>query len=254
MGGFFLYMAQLQFSDTTNKLGLIQACETICGLGDTGISGNTQLLKEFTRHINKVQSEMWTWIFFSYGGWQFEDANQSGQPNASQTLTSGTSEYTPPTGTHGIRGVEVQDTGGVWHTLAPLTPEEIRQRQAISEFFKTASNPMYYTLVGNKITIYPAPNYTQASSLKVFYDREMVAFASTDTTKIPGIPSVFHDDIPVGASIEWLSLNKPASRVLEQKMAEWAKAERKIKKFFTQRYEERYPGRFGTTDFSLQNI
>jgi hypothetical protein len=247
-------MASLQFSDTTSKLGIIQACEDIGNFKDAEISGTTSLLKTFTRHINKAQSEIWMWIFNAYGGWQFEDSNQSGQPNASQTLTSGTSEYAMPTGTHAIRGVEVTDSAGPVRALAPLTEEEIRQRQAVGEFFKTASSPMYYVPMGVKIKLFPAPNYTLASGLTVYFDREMVAFASTATTATPGFPSAFHDAVPVGATLEWLRVHKPGSDVTKAQEIEWQKWQAKITKFFQQRYEQMYPPRFTTGDETRQYI
>lgn len=247
-------MAQLQFSDTTNKLGIIQACEDIGNFKDAEISGTTALLKTFTRHINKAQSEIWTWIFNAYGGWQFEDSNQTPPPNATQTLTSGTQDYSLPTGTHAVRGIEVKDSAGTWHALAPLTEEEIRQRQAVSEFFKTSSNPMYYTLTGDKVSLYPPPNYTLSNALKVYFDREMVAFASTATTATPGFPSAFHDAVPVGATLEWLRVHKPGSEVTKTQEVEWQKWQVKITKFFQQRYEQMYPPRFTVGDETRQYI
>ena len=42
----------MQFSDTTNKNGIIQQIEFRTNLGDTGISGDATLLKQFTGQIN----------------------------------------------------------------------------------------------------------------------------------------------------------------------------------------------------------
>lgn len=257
--------ASLTFSDTSTKLGIIQACEDTCALGDAGISGQATTLKVFTRYVNKTMSDIWTTIFFSYGGWQYDDSNQTTLPTATDTLTASQVSYALPTGTHGIRSIQIKDTGGVWHELSPLTQEQILQRQADTEFLKTASMPVYYVPVGDSIRIYPPSNFTQAASFKVSFDREMTAFASSDTTRVPGIPTAFHDAIPCGASLEWYRVNRAGSEQYQELKSEWEGNPtrqgtrnggwlNKIGKFYRQRYEQLYPPRFTTMDTTKQYV
>ena len=206
------------FSDTTNLLGIVQLCENYCNLGRTGISGSSNLLKEFTAYANKTNRDVWRMIFDVYGGWQYDDSNQTDLPEATCTLTSGTDVYAVPTVTLTIIGIEVKDDGGVWHALTPLTDEKIRETGSETEFLDTDSDPKYYKLIGDTIRLYPGPDYTQAASLKVFYDRGSHDFVSTDTTATPGFVSEFHDIVPVGASMAyWFS--KPQGTDAYNKLA-----------------------------------
>lgn len=252
--GFFRFRRQvinlffMVFSDTTNKLGIIQACERYTALGDATISGTTQTLKEFTAHVNQHSRKVWHMIFMAYGGWQYDDGNQSDLPAATATLTSGQTSYALPTGALTIRGIEVKDTGNVWHQLKPITEEMIGEFGGMGEFFKTSGVPLYYQLVGQSIRVYPASNWTQASSWKVFFDRGSVAFANTDTTATPGFASEYHDILPIGASIEWLKINQPESTKLQVLRVDYAEYETKIKQFYTMRFQQMFPPRIRVRD------
>lgn len=244
----------LAFSNTTSKLGIIQACESYCNLGDTGISGNATLLKEFTRYINEVNSRVWHMIFMSYGGWQYDDGNQVDLPAASDTITSGQTSYALPPTALTVRGVEVKDEGGIWTPLVAITEEMIRDRQAMGEFFKTSGSPLYYQLVGNTVRIYPASNYTQAASFKVFFDRASFAFASDDTTDTPGFASEYHGILPIGASIQWLMSRRPESASLAQLKADFAVYEKNLKAFYQERFRQFFPPRIRTADIIREYV
>ena len=216
------------FSNTgTEKNGILQACERYTRLGDATITGTASYLAEFTNYCNEVNREIWTIIFRNYGGWQYEDSNQTDLPAASSTLTSGQTSYALPSGSLTVRGIEVQDSSGKWTALQPITEEQIRNGFAIGStsgqigsgtngamgaFLTTSGTPQYFELVGQTVRIYPAASWTQASSFKVFYDRGSVDFLTTDITpgtKQPGFASEFHDLIPLGACCIWYESNSP---------------------------------------------
>jgi len=238
----------MQFSDTTNKLGIIQSCERYMRLGDAGISGNAQLLLEFTAHINQVNRETWALIFDAYGGWQYDDSNQTDLPAAVDTITADQVSYALPTGALTIRGIEVKDEGGVWHQLKPITEEQIRDSQAMGEFYKTSGQPLFYQVVGDTVRVFPASDYTQASSFKVFFDRGSVAFASTDTTKAPGFYSEFHSVIPIGASLERLKIEEPDNSQVQWLDARYKEYQRDIVKFYGKRLSQLFPPRVTVRD------
>lgn len=229
------------FSDTTNKLGILQACERYTRLGDAGITGDAQLLLEFTAHCNKASREIWHNIFMAYGGWQYDDSNQTDLPASTDTLTSGQTSYALPSGALTVRGIEVKDTGGIWNALEPITEEMIRERQAMGEFFKVSGVPLYYQMVGQTVRMYPASNWTQASSFKVFYDRGSVAFASTDTTKTPGFVSEYHDIIPIMASLEYLKYMKPEDPTMVVLSNDKKEYEAKIERFYSEKFRQMFP-------------
>lgn len=242
------FIMSLAFSDTTAKLGIIQSCENYTNLGDAGISGNATYLKEFTRYINESGSRVWSMIFSAYGGWQYEDANQTNLPAASDTLTSGQTSYALPSGSLTVRGIEVKDTGGVWRKLNPITEEQIRDRQAMGEFYKTAATPLFYQMIGQTVRIFPAANWTQSESFKVFFDRGSVAFTSTDTTATPGFASEFHGILPIMASIQWLISKRPDSSNLALLRQEEANYIQRLKQFYQEKFHQMFPPRITTAD------
>lgn len=242
------FIMSLVFSDTSTYLGLIQACEDYTNLGSTGISGNAVLLKTFTRHINEAGSRVWSMIFSAYGGWQYEDANQTNLPAAADTLTADQTSYALPTGSLTVRGIEVKDTGGTWTALQPITEEQIRDHQAMGEFYKTAGTPLYYQMVGQTARIFPAANWTQASSFKVFFDRGSVAFASTNTTETPGFAGEFHGILPIMASIQWLTYKRPESKNLALLRQEEAAYIQRLKQFYSEKFHQMFPPRITTAD------
>jgi len=244
----------LVFNDTSTYLGIIQACEDYTNLGSTGISGNTVLLKTFTRHINEANSRVWSMIFESYGGWQYDDSNQTDLPAASDTLTADQTSYALPTGSLTVRGIEVKDTGGIWHKLTPITEEQIRDRQAMGEFYKTSATPLFYQIVGQTVRIFPAANWTQSASFKVFFDRGSVAFASTDTTATPGFAGEFHGILPIMASIQWLISKRPESGNLALLRQEEAAYIQRLKQFYQEKFHQMFPPRITTADIIREYI
>lgn len=242
------------FSDTTTKLGILQGAEDRSSLGDTGVTGNAYLLKIFTGYVNQWNRKVWHWIFEAYGGWQYDDANQTDLPAASATLTANQTTYALPLGALSVRGVEVKDTGGVWQTLTGITEEQIRERQALGEFFKTPSSPLFYQLVGQTVRIFPASNYTQTASFKVFFDRGSVAFASTDTTATPGFVSEYHDILPIGAALEYLKIKVPGSPTLPQLRLDTQELEKNIKTYYQRKFAEMFPPRITVRDSLRENL
>lgn len=259
----------MQFSDTSNKLGIIQACEHYTNLGDAGISGVTQTLKVFTALINEIQRRVWHTIFMSYGGWQFDDSNQTDLPAAVATLTSGQTSYAIPSGALTVRGVEIKDASNNWTALQPLTEEEIRDgiytggvsgrissysNGAMGSFLSTSGTPLYYQMVGDSIRIFPAANYTQASSFKVFFDRGTVAFAYTDTTKVPGFASEYHGILPIGASIEYLMVKQPTNPTLGSLNARYQEFQKNIGDYYALRYMQMFPPKLRVRDSSCESM
>ena len=88
-------MAQgLVFSDTTNKAGLIQDCETLLGFDDAGISGNTALLKRFTVLLNLALRKTELLILQNSNPlWRWDSSEYSDLLRATATLVVGQREH-----------------------------------------------------------------------------------------------------------------------------------------------------------------
>jgi hypothetical protein len=209
----------MQFSETTNRSGIIQACEDYCNLGATGISGNTGRLQSFTRWVNDGGREIWSVIVRSAHNWIYDDSNQTDLPQAATDLEDGVGKYSIPNGALRIRRIEIKDENDVWTVITPYALENLPE--AVDEFYSENGIPTYWRVVGTTIELKPAPNYDKTGGLKVYFDRECVSFVTTDTTAVPGFASTFHDALAKYASIQWLRIKEPQSGTLAKLEAEW---------------------------------
>ena len=217
-------------------------------IGDaTGID-TTNELKQITRAANEANRQIWSWIFDAYGGWVYDDGNNSDLPTSTTTLTADQQQYTLPVEALTVRAVEVKDEGGVWHVLTPTTEELIRQVQAEAEFNKTSGQPNFYVPYDRLVKLYPPPNYTQAASLRLSFDRGSVQFDSTDISQTPGFASEFHGAIPAGASY-FIAKNKKLSNISTLR-EDWFLYEGKIKQFYQKRYQNMFPPKVHVSDYA----
>lgn len=196
-------------------------------------------LKQITRAANEALRIIWSWIFDAYGGWQYDDGNQTDLPSATTALVASQQKYTLPSEALTVRDASVQDQGSQWRDLEPITLEEITARGAEEEFLSTPGDPIYYRPVAGLVKLYPAPNYSQAASLRVRFDRAAVQFASTDTTKKPGFAAEFHGAVPAGASA-FIAKNKNHKNT-ERLERDWLRYEERIKSFYKRRFAELNP-------------
>lgn len=196
----------IPFSDTTNKTGMIQKCERILFSSDYGrISGNTTLLAEFTDRINQALDDVAIKMFQADNTWHFDDSEHSDFPEATTDLVASQSDYALANTHMIIDRVEVKDEAGNWRKLKPIAEQDIPL--AIGEFMDTPADPIYYNLKSNSVILYPAPDYAQDDSLKVYFQRPMEYFATSDTTKTAGIPSLFQILVPMYASLYYAQDN-----------------------------------------------
>lgn len=207
---------------------------------------------------NMRMREIWTWIFDAYGGWQYDDANNSDLPEATATLTLNQSFYAFPTSANAIVGISVKNNANSnWYRLTPLTLETIQSRAGSeADFLTVSSQPAYYRPVADGFKIYPASNYTQASSIKVYVDRGISAFTTTDTTKEPGFDSLFHEGVAIGMALDYAKKN--SLDVLKNLQREWDGDEdttgreggfkRRVKKHYSARFQQMFPPRMTVRD------
>lgn len=205
----------MQFNDTSNLTGLVQEAERITQLGVAGISGNTNLLKAFTARFNIALDRFFTLAFKSDGRWSFDDLNQTTAPLESINLVSGTEKYALDTFTSeiiGILRVEILDSTGVGKVLKRFDPNTVSV-QSLPQYNSVAGTPDSYNLFGKYIYLYPKPSYSSTGGLSLYIQRNKSAFVSTDTTKAPGIPSIFHEFLARYASLPFLIERQMSSRL-----------------------------------------
>ena len=236
----------MQFSDATTNQGLVQDITFLLGI-DT----NAYSIQDRTRNINARYSMVWSMIFESYGGWQFIDDNVSdattGVPYTDTNLVSGTGLYALPSSALTVNGVEAL-LGGTWNRLTAITHETAMDREIDSD--TTSNNPVYYMVQGDVIRLFPTPNTSTTSGLRVYFDRDVSTFTYTDTTKAPGFASPFHRMLSVGAALDYAIARGVAKKADLQNL--WNDYEFRLRKFYSKRWKDRQPARISRRSSTLE--
>jgi hypothetical protein len=161
--------------------------------------------------------------------------NQGNVPILTKNIVSGTASYPLDTFSNeiiSILRVEVTDSASVVHVLSRLTRSSITS-EGLPEMGTPTGIPTQYDLIGKYIYLYPTPNYNSTGGLALYVERNKVAFISTDTTKEPGIPSLFHMYIARYASLPFLIENSKPSK--NDVAAQIQQDEVEIKNYFNNR-------------------
>jgi hypothetical protein len=194
------------FSNTgTEKNGLLQDCEQLVFNSYGTISGNTELLADFTNRINRSYDKLATLIMSVDNRWQWDDSNYTTDlPIAQTDLVDGQKDYTLSLEHLRIVKVQVKDSAGnilTAHSKDIHDPEG----RAIYDEAPTAVEgiPIIYDKFGNTLRLYPTPNYDAVGGLIVHFQRQPSYFATTDTTKSPGVASLFHRFLSLDASTDY---------------------------------------------------
>lgn len=229
----------MQFSDTSLQQGIIQTCELLLDLGNGGISGNNNLLAQFVNLVNRANDNVISQILQMEGDWVFDDSVYTTFPIATSNLVttpgSEQSDYLLPKAYDGSQGsqnsasflrlikVNVMDAGGNYQTVYPISESMVED--PLETTFKNAGFPRYYKLFKRSVFLYPAPlasQVTATNGIKIFFQRDKVDFTSSDTTRQPGFPSIYHYLLPLEASEAWAAIKGMKQLpFIQQKKAEF---------------------------------
>lgn len=231
----------MQFNDTSNLNGLIQSCEDWTGLGDGQISGDTTMLKRFTRLINTSYHKIVTMILDSQDESDFDDVNH-GNTGFIKTynLTADTQSILLPASDKilKLKRVEVTYDGVTWRHAQPIDINEYggtADATTVNGLF-SVSEP-YYDVHGSYIFLYPIPTANVTGGLKIWASREIDEFTTADTTQEPGIAEPFHEFIALDASLTYGSQHGLANtNVMSVKAIEY---EARLRNFYGTRQEDR---------------
>lgn len=203
----------MQFSDTTNKNGIIQNCESLCNLGDAGISGNATLLAKFVGFINQSNQRVASALMQVDKRWIFDDSNYTDFPRGAGTLVANQKDYTLPAATISGDASTLLSVVKIAVLDNNSTPQERVltltdwDESALNNAYVNPGLPTVYKLVSNSIKMWPAPTSTYctlASGLIVYFKRTPVPFTTSSTTTQPGFMSSFHDILQLEASGQYL--------------------------------------------------
>lgn len=206
------------WNDTTTGLGIIQGCEADCGLGATGITGNTQLFKDFTRWANDWHKRAASIVMMAFDGHDFDDPNYTTAPTGTFTGVSATRDYNFDSAYKmlKIKRVEVTYDGTNYVVATPFDDND--QRTAVKGTIANvdadfSTDSPRYDLLANGFKLYPNFTAAQVSAggkIYVEFYRAPRDFATSGTdTYEPGFDLQFHKIVQLGASWEYCKLYKP---------------------------------------------
>ena len=230
----------MQFNDTTSRTGLIQECEGLLGMETKTISGNTTLLKDFTRRINNRYSQVDYLIFEFHGGWKYDDLNKADLPIATADLVNDQDNYEIPDESLEIDGIAIQETNS--GNFIKLTPSRKSQAE-LEELYTVSGFPEVYKLVGRSIFLYPTPSTDQTATsdaLKVYFSRSSTSFTDTNTDLEPGFAKPLHRMLAIGGALDYC-LSYEMFEKANQLRGEWNEYVRGLKTHYTSRFKELRP-------------
>ena len=199
----------MEFNDVTNKNGILQNCESLCNLGDSGITNNATLKAKFTGWINTALDKVATAILTVDKNWHWDDVASYGNfAVATCNLVSGQRDYVLPRATNSsdiatlwkVYKVRIKNTNGNWFEIAPLASDTDENDD------NSSGSPTYYRLLGNSIRLSDSPNssVTLTAGIQVWFQRAFVKFVVGDTTKQPAFMSSHHHLLQLDASASYL--------------------------------------------------
>lgn len=184
----------LQFSDTTNRIGIIETIEDNTQT-QTSTSSSYSLAKK-TRDVNLAYARYMMLAIQSGGRMQVDDNNQSDYPILTFNLVSGQDNYaftndgaSTPNQILDFRQLRIKDPTGNFILLTPID----RESDDVSQYQGMTGTPRTYDQTANGIIFYPTPNYNSTNGGEIYVSRTPVYFLTSDTTKTPGIPDMFHE-------------------------------------------------------------
>lgn len=190
----------MQLSSTSNKNGIVQLVESLCKLGDGGITNDTTLFKTITGYINLGDKNVGMALLSVDRNWRFDDSKYTDFPIATIDLVNARRDYTLPASTVGgnastfwkLNKVQVLDTAGLPYELELLDPGKAETPDNTSY----DGVPRYYRLIGNSIRLDPRPktgSVTLTGGLIVTFQRSTTDFTTSSTTEQPGYMDAYHD-------------------------------------------------------------
>ena len=205
----------MQFSDTTNKNGIIQAFEFWARLPDGEVTGT--LLKQITARVNAAFDNLMPLLLSYDDNIRWDDTTHSDRPIGTVDIVSGQNDYTITEDDNSLDILNIarvrilsssSDTS--YSELTRLRVDDERALRAMSPNSDETGIPTHFLERGNTIFLYPEPNYSATDGIQLFFEREQNYFSSTDTTKEPGIPKPFHELLALYPAYDYVSVNRPS--------------------------------------------
>lgn len=203
----------MQFSDTSNLDGIIEDITFQTG----GVHTSEYTVKDRTRRVNQWYKRTIVTILKALRELGFRDTTLGVTVDNSWTpATDGTLVRDVTSGTRGYQLPTTNKLWVIWRVAYmrdgvnyfDAQPFHIGQVGGVMNDTtldsETDQTTPVYRIDGDRIFLYPQPNASVTSGLKIWAVREPAQFASTDTTKKSELDSIFDDILSLGASYDYL--------------------------------------------------
>lgn len=164
---------------------------------------NTYTVADKTRNFNRALDEISGIIIGCDGSWQWDDTNYTDLPIGTADLISNQQDYSFASELLVLEAVEIKDTNGKWKRLKAVDLYPDYNQMSITDYMSADGLPEYYDKAGDSVFLYPAPNYSQTASIKVYFQRKAEPFTTSDTVKQPGFASHLHRFLSVSVAYDW---------------------------------------------------
>lgn len=179
------------FSDTINNQGIVQQVRALMRVDSTQWS-TAKIVASANNWLDTVTG-------FAIGAdarFQWDDSNHTKLPIGTTNLVANQSDYSFLTDEQGnsiitLTRLEILDPSGYYRQLEPI--DQVELDGAEDEFLRVAGLPVKYDkLADNIVRLYPKPLTSVTSGLKFYFQRSASYFATTDTSKAPGVSPLLH--------------------------------------------------------------
>ncbi len=169
----------------------------------TGANSISYKIADIVRNANRALDKLVTLLQRSDGRWKWQDTNKSTVPFFTDSLVANQEDYNISATPSKIHHIRIKDTAGNWVTLDVVDRSELNDAQLTA----TAGDPRRCYFIGTQIYLNPKPNYASSEGLEIYAQEGASYFATTDTTKEPGIPTQFHRLVSLYTSRDYGFLN-----------------------------------------------
>lgn len=165
------------------------------------------LAADMLANVNEALNRTVSVMMRADSRWEFDDSNFETLPVGTTNLQNSQADYNIASGSFlNLIRLEVKDPSGNWIFLNPISYED-KRGVAMTEWAKTEGMPRDYDKVGTSIILYPTPNYSSEAGLRAYFQRPPSYFTAGDADKEPGFNPLYHDILPVRASIDYCLAN-----------------------------------------------
>lgn len=232
----------MQFSDTTNKNGLIQRVERLNNLSDGVISGDTTLLSYTTSDINESIMELMLEIMMAQDTFDWDDPTKTDYPVATTPLVANQRDYNfTEISFLKLKRVDVSYDGTTYYRANPFDSASFsaglgNDTDVDGYFSKT--DPKYDPKAFG-FWLYPRADATDVANggkIRIEFTRSFTEFTTSDTSKEPPIDRPFHELIAIGAALKYASIKRlPTQTSL---LAMWDQGIADMRRYYADRNDD----------------